>query len=57
MVGLYPITPLQEAGILIEPPVSVPNDIGSVPVPTLPALPPLDPPAVLSLSKALLAEP
>ena len=56
-VGLYPITPLQEAGILNDPPVSVPKEHGTTFNPTVPALPPLDPPAILVGSRADLDVP
>jgi hypothetical protein len=49
-VGLYPITPQHDAGILIDPPVSVPIEIGKVDDPTHPPLPLLDPPAINSSS-------
>ena len=52
MVGLYPITPLLVEGTLIDPPVSVPSAIGTVPVPTHPPEPPEEPPAERDLSNA-----
>ena len=42
--GRYPTTPQNEAGRVIEPPVSVPRLKGTVPSATVAALPPLDPP-------------
>jgi len=57
MVGRYPTTPLQEAGIRMEPPVSVPREKDTVPVPTQPPEPPLEPPADLVSSKADYALP
>lgn len=56
-VGLNPITPLQAAGILRDPPAPVPIPIGTTLRPTVPALPPLDPPAILLISKADLEDP
>lgn len=57
MVGLYPTTPLQEAGMRMEPIVSVPRASGEVPVPTHPPEPPLVPPVLYLLSKAQEASP
>ncbi len=45
VVGLKPVMPQKAAGILIEPPVSVPTDSGTIPLATAAALPPLLPPA------------
>ena len=53
IVGLYPTSPQQDAGILIEPTVSVPSENGAIPVATAPAEPELDPPAVRELSYGL----
>ena len=46
--GLRPKTPQQEAGILIEPPPSVPCASGISPAASAAAAPPLDPPGVSS---------
>ncbi len=50
--GLYPTTPLELAGILIDPIVSVPIARGMDPVPTQAPDPLLEPPADLEESKA-----
>jgi hypothetical protein len=55
--GLKPATPQNEAGILIEPPISFPIPTGEHKVLTNPASPPLDPPAFLELSYGLRAYP
>ena len=44
--GLRPKTPQQDAGILIEPPPSVPWASGTRPAASAAAAPPLDPPGV-----------
>ena len=44
-LGLKPTTPHQAAGILIDPPESVPSAPSANPAATAAALPPLDPPA------------
>lgn len=49
-VGLKPTAPTQAAGILMPPMVSVASEVGTMPEATAPADPPLDPPAVLSVS-------
>ena len=46
-VGLWPKTPLKNAGSRIEPPMSEPSPIGAKPEPTEAPSPPEDPPAVL----------
>src|SRR5437763_17179080 len=43
-VGLRPTVPQAAAGIRIDPPVSLPTDTMAMPVATLMADPPLDPP-------------
>src|SRR5439155_19870776 len=47
-VGLSPTTPQQAAGILIEPPVSLPSAPSTAPSASAAAEPPLEPPAVRS---------
>ena len=43
-VGFSPINPVHEAGIRIEPPISLPLAIETIPLATAPALPPEEPP-------------
>src|SRR6202163_251042 len=45
--GRKPTTPQQEAGIRIEPPMSVPTATVAIPAATAAALPPLEPPGVI----------
>jgi hypothetical protein len=45
-VGFMPNKPQQEEGILMEPPPSPPEAIGTMPPATAAAEPPLDPPGV-----------
>ena len=45
-VGLRPKSPQQEAGMRIEPPPSVAWAMGSIPLATAAAAPPLEPPAL-----------
>ena len=52
-----PTTPLQAAGIRVEPPPSVAMPIGASPVATATAAPPLDPPLVRSGCHALRVRP
>ncbi len=47
-VGFNPTMPQKEAGILIEPPISVPRASGVIPAATTAPEPPLDPPGVQS---------
>jgi hypothetical protein len=56
-VGFSPTTPHSDEGTLIEPPVSVPSDIGTIPVATATAEPPLEPPDILEISHGFLEEP
>ena len=44
--GLWPNTPLQKAGIRIEPPMSEPSPKGEAPLPMAAPSPPEEPPAV-----------
>ncbi len=46
--GLKPVSPVWQAGRLIEPPASVPIAAGTKPAATLTAAPPLEPPGVSS---------
>lgn len=52
IVGLYPITPLQAAEILISPSESLPSAKGTIPAPTDPPDPPHEPPAEHVSSRA-----
>ncbi len=52
-----PNTPLNAAGMRIEPPPSVPIEIGLVPVATAADAPPLEPPAVFVVSQGLRVTP
>src|SRR2546427_13100580 len=52
-LGLSPTRPQQEAGILIEPPPSLPCAIGIIPAATAHALPPDEPPGVRDVSHGL----
>src|ERR671937_1073607 len=56
-VGLNPTIPTNAAGILIEPPPSVPTARVAMPSATATALPPLDPPAVRVASHGLVVMP
>ena len=56
-VGFIPTTPQRDEGTLMEPPVSVPKDIGTMPVATAAAEPPLEPPDILEVSHGFLDEP
>src|ERR1700674_4721401 len=51
--GLSPATPQHAAGILIEPPPSLPSAIGAIAAATAHAAPPLEPPAVRVRSHGL----
>jgi hypothetical protein len=51
--GLNPLTPQSEAGIRIEPPVSVPMAQSHIPAATAAAEPPDDPPATRRTSCGL----
>ena len=55
--GRKPTTPQNEAGTVMEAPVSVPMLNGTIPSATAAALPPLDPPAVLVGSSGLRTGP
>src|ERR1700737_1467309 len=52
-----PTTPLQEAGIRVEPPPSVATANGAMPLAPAPAAPPLEPPLERSLLQALRVRP
>ncbi len=54
-VGFKPATPHTEAGILIDPPVSVPSAIGTTPAATAAPEPPLEPPGSRFVSQGLAA--
>src|SRR5579864_4611606 len=56
-VGFNPTTPQNDAGIRIEPPVSVPVANGTIPAATAAADPPLDPPGMRSRSHGLWIAP
>src|SRR6266478_7376057 len=56
-VGFRPNSPQHEAGIGIEPPPSVPCAMGSMPVATAAAAPPLEPPALYSRFHGLRVDP
>ena len=47
-MGLIPAIPQKQAGIRIEPPVSLPSASGTIPVASAAAEPPLDPPGTRS---------
>ena len=51
--ALKPYTPLQDDGMRMEPPPSVPCASGSSPSATAPALPPEEPPVLRVVSKGL----
>ncbi len=53
VVGLSPLTPLSAAGILTEPPVSVPSAAAHIPAATAAPDPPLEPPGIRSGSQGL----
>ena len=55
--GLSPTSPQQAAGILIEPPPSLPWAIGTMPAAVAAAAPPDDPPGVRSVSQGLRVGP
>lgn len=57
LVGLNPTTPFKLAGILIDPPISVPNPNGEQRVAKRTASPPDDPPEYLDLSQAFFVLP
>src|SRR6202163_1085823 len=52
--GRRPTTPQQEAGMRIEPPMSVPIATVAIPAATAAALPPLEPPGVIPARQGLL---
>jgi len=52
--GRRPTTPQQEAGMRIDPPISVPIETVAMPAPTATALPPLEPPGVMPARHGLL---
>src|SRR3972149_5998362 len=52
-----PNTPQQDAGMRIEPPPSLACAIGTIPLATAAAEPPLDPPVVRSVSQGLRLAP
>lgn len=56
-VGLNPKIPHKDAGTLIEPPVSVPNENGIKPAATATADPPLDPPEILFNERGFFVSP
>ena len=56
-VGLRPTIPHNAAGILMEPPVSLPIDPKISPVMTAAALPPLEPPGMRSRAHGLRVGP
>ena len=56
-VGLNPTTPQKDAGCLIEPPVSLPNEATAEPADTTAAEPPEDPPGTLEESHGFLVGP
>ena len=56
-VGLRPTTPQSEAGMRIEPPVSVPSATGHSPAATEAPEPELEPPVTRSVSQGLRAAP
>ena len=51
VVGFIPKLPHKEAGILIEPPPSLPCEKGVIPAATDAEAPPLDPPEILVISQ------
>jgi hypothetical protein len=55
--GFSPISPVQAAGIRIDPPPSAPSAIGTIPAATAAAEPPLEPPTVRSGLKGLRVMP
>src|SRR5438067_929351 len=56
-VGLRPKVPHMAAGIRTEPPVSEPRASGAMPVDTVTAAPPLDPPVILAGSHGFAVRP
>src|SRR5574340_1687966 len=56
-VGLKPTTPQHDAGMRIDPAVSVPTAIGTIPAATAAAEPPLDPPGSRSGAHGLTTAP
>ena len=56
-VGFSPITPQKDAGIRIDPPVSVPRARGTTPAATAAPDPPLDPPVIRARSQGLAVGP
>src|SRR2546425_13171096 len=52
--GRGPTTPQHEAGMRIEPPMSVPSATPAMPAATAAALPPLEPPGVMPSRHGLL---
>ena len=57
MLCFSPTTPLQAAGIRVEPPPSVATASGAIPLATATAAPPLEPPAQRSARQALRVRP
>src|SRR6059058_182739 len=55
--GLRPTSPQHAAGIRVEPPPSLAWAIGTIPLATAAALPPLEPPGVRSVSHGLRVAP
>src|SRR5579871_6081050 len=56
-VGFSPVTPQNEAGMRIDPPVSVPVAIATIPAATAAPDPPLDPPGTRSVSQGFRTAP
>ena len=56
-VGLNPVTPQHAAGILIDPPLSLPSAASTRPAASAAADPPLDPPAILSAASGFGTHP
>src|SRR6266850_4671820 len=56
-VGLSPATPQSDAGMRIDPPVSLPGEKKQKPDATATALPPLEPPGMRVVSQGLHAGP
>jgi len=56
-VDFIPTTPQRHEGTLMEPPVSVLKDTGTIPVATATAEPPLEPPDIREISHRFLDGP
>src|SRR5271165_2455382 len=56
-VGFRPVTPQKDAGMRIDPPVSVPVAKGRMPAATAAPEPPLDPPGMRSVSHGFRTAP